>query len=158
MIKTKNEFIKSFLPNTISDVEFIQLNLDVTDLSIPDILRNLNKMYPLNSRVRNAIISGTTAIAILCKTDTLDPLKGLFILVTNDDIEFEMYSSNYIVLSISENNIRTTEALIDVIDRITRYLAKNEFNDYMFNLHNFYRKFVYNEDEMDEGYAFDVNL
>lgn len=151
MIHSKEEFLRSFLPPKVKDMDFVHINLDITDLSVSDILRNLHKSYPPNSRTRNAIISGNMVIAILCKTETIEPLKGLFLIIANDDLQFEIYSSNYVVLCISEENIRSDEAIADTINKITGYLADN-FSDQIYNLADFYRKFIYDPYEMEDDY------
>ena len=78
MIQSKEEFIKSFLPDEVEKIELTQINMDITDLGLADILRNLNKLYPYNTRSRNAIISGKTVVGVLCRTDTLSPLCWSF--------------------------------------------------------------------------------
>ena len=65
MIANRSEFIKSFLPDEVENIELTQINLDITDLGLGDILRNLNKIYPANTRTRNAIISGRTVVGVL---------------------------------------------------------------------------------------------
>ena len=103
MIQSKEEFIRSFLPDEVENIELTQINMDITDLGLADILRNLNKLYPYNTRSRNAIISGKTVVGVLCRTETLAPLSGLFILICADQIidKFEMMATNYLVLCLS---------------------------------------------------------
>ncbi len=151
MVESKENFLKKFLPEKVTDLDYVQLNLDVTDLSISDILRNLHKLYPINGRKRNAIISGSMVVGVLCKTETLEPLKGLFLIITNGDLDFEIYSSNYIVLCIDESKIRNESDIVSTIDKITGYLATN-FVDQLYNLPDFYRKFVYDIDEEFDDY------
>ena len=86
MIQSKEEFIRSFLPDEVENIELTQINMDITDLGLADILRNLNKMYPYNTRSRNSIISGKTVVGVLCRTQTLSPLSGLFILICADHL------------------------------------------------------------------------
>jgi hypothetical protein len=152
MINSKEEFIKSFLPESVKDLDYAQINLDITDLSLSDILRNIHKTYPLNSRLRNSIVSGQLVVTVLCKTDTLEPLKGLFLLITNDELNFEIISSNYVVLCISESNIKTDEDISDVVEKVTRYLANN-FDGVISNLGDFYRKYVYDPYELEDDYV-----
>ena len=85
MIENKFDFLKAFLPESVKDIDFTQINLDITDLSLTDILRNLNKLYPLNSRNRNAIEMGEMALGVLCKTETIEPYRGIFLLVCKKD-------------------------------------------------------------------------
>lgn len=149
MIENKIDFLKTFLPPSVKDIDYTQINLDVTDLSFSDILRNLNKLYPPNSRNRNAIEIGEMALGVLCKTETLDPYSGVFLLVCQKDLEVNILSRNYIVLCISEQRIRTETSLIDLMEDITNFLIKNYY-DSMRNLPDFYRKYVYNETELYE--------
>lgn len=146
MIQTKEEFIRSFLPDKVEHIELTQINMDVTDLGLGDILRNLNEMYPYNTRSRNAIESGETVVGVLCKTKTLTPLQGLFILVASDSLDFELISTNYIVICISEKTISDQEKINATIYKLTEYLAKN-FHDTMPSLADFYRKFIYDPEE-----------
>lgn len=150
MVQTKQDFIKSFLPDQVENIELTQINLDATDLGLADILRNLNEIYPANSRTRNAIESGSTVIGVLCKTETLNPMQGLFVLVGADHLEFELVSTNYIIICISEKTLRKQESILDAIDNLTSYLIKN-YKDTIPNLADFYRKFIYDmsEDEDD---------
>ena len=149
MIESKIDFLKTFLPESVKDIDFTQINLDITDLSFSDILRNLNKLYPPNSRNRNAIEVGEMALGVLCKTETLDPYSGVFLLVCQKDLDVNILSKNYIVLCISEQRIRTETSLMDLMEDITGYLIKNYYES-MRNLPDFYRKFVYNETELYE--------
>jgi len=155
MVQTKEEFIKKFLPDSIETLELTQINMDATDLGLADILRNLNALYPYNSRNRNAIESGTMAVGVLCKTKTLDPLQGLFVLVASDDLDFELISTNYLVICMSEKAIRSAEKIEDAIYKLTNYLVKN-YKDSMPNLADFYRKYIYDvEGDESEDYAVD---
>lgn len=149
MSTQKDEFLKSFLPDSIRDLDYTQINLDITDLSLSDILRNVNKLYPQNTRSRMAIEGGELAIGIMCKTDTIDPYNGVFLLVCGKGIEINITSCNYIVLSISEDRIKTEDGLLDLMTDITGYLITN-FSSEMSNLPDFYRKFIYNETELYE--------
>ena len=149
MIENKLSFLKSFLPPTVTDIEYTHINLDITDLSFSDILRNLNKLYPPNSRNRNAIESGEMALGVLCRTETVDPYNGIFLLICQKDLDVNIISKNYIVLCISEQRIRNEESLVTLMDDITAYLIKYYY-DTLRNLPDFYRKFVYNESELYE--------
>ena len=40
MTTTKQEFVKTFLPESVRDISFAQIDLDITDLSLADVLRN----------------------------------------------------------------------------------------------------------------------
>ena len=151
MIQSKEEFIRSFLPDEVENIELTQINMDITDLGLADILRNLNKLYPYNTRSRNAIISGKTVVGVLCRTETLAPLSGLFILICADQIidKFEMMATNYLVLCLSEKTMRSDEKINNAISDLTNYLVVN-YNDTIKSLSNFYRKFIYDASELDE--------
>ena len=151
MIQSKEEFIRSFLPDEVENIELTQINMDITDLGLADILRNLNKLYPYNTRSRNAIISGKTVVGVLCRTDTLSPLSGLFILICADHLidKFEMMATNYLVLCLSEKTMRSDEKINNAISDLTNYLVVN-YNDTIKSLSNFYRKFIYDPSELDE--------
>ena len=149
MISNKEEFLKAFLPDTVKEFEYTHINLDTTDLSISDVLRNLNKLYPMNSRARMQLEGGELALAVLCKTETVDPYGGVFILVSSKQLEISISSSNYIVLCISEDRIKTEKLIQDLMEEITSFLIMN-YAKTMRNLPDFYRKFVYNETELYE--------
>ena len=149
MIEDKAAFLKTFLPASVTDIEYTQINLDITDLSFSDILRNLNRLYPPNSRNRNAIENGEMALGVLCRTETVDPYNGIFLLICQKDLDVNIVSKNYIVLCVSEQRIRTEESLVTLMDDITAYLIKYYYES-LRNLPDFYRKFVYNESELYE--------
>lgn len=152
MIQSKEEFIRSFLPDEVENIELTQINMDITDLGLADILRNLNKMYPYNTRSRNSIISGKTVVGVLCRTQTLSPLSGLFILICADHLidKFEMMATNYLVLCLSEKTMRSDDAINNAIYNLTDYLIAN-YRDTIKNISDFYRRFVYDPSEMDEN-------
>lgn len=141
------DFIRNFLPGTVKDIDFTQINLDITDLSISDILRNLNKLYPPNSKNRYAIENGEFALGVLCKSETLEPYNGVFLLISKKELDINIASTNYIVLCISEERIRTEDSIIRLMDEITNYLI-DEHYETMRTLPEFYKKFVYNEHEL----------
>lgn len=148
MVQSKEDFIKSFLPDEVETVELTQINMDITDLGLGDILRNLNVMYPYNSRSRNSIISGKTIIGVLCKTETLYPLSGLFVIIGADHLmdKFEMMSTNYLVLCLSEKTMRSDDSINNAIYNFTEYLIQN-YRDTIKNLASFYRQFIYDPSE-----------
>ena len=153
MTTSKQEFIKTFLPDDVENINFAQINLDISDLGIADVLRNANKTFPKNSRIRNAIASGKHAIGILCKSELLYPLSGLLLIITGNDNEIEIVSKNYVVIGIQEDLITDDDKIKDVIDGITKYIITS-FKDSIEKFNEFYAKFVYDayemEAEMDE--------
>ena len=150
---SKQEFVKTFLPPRVNNINFAQIDLDISDLSIADILRNVNKTFPQNTRLRNAIASGTHAVGILCKTELLDPLSGLLLIITGNDTVIELVSRNYIVISIQEDLITDDDAIKHAIEGITKYIITS-FKDSIAKFTDFYAKYVYDEYEMeyDEDY------
>ena len=152
MIQSKEEFIRSFLPDEAENIELTQINMDITDLGLADILRNLNKMYPYNTRSRNSIISGKTVVGVLCRTQTLSPLSGLFILICADHLidKFEMMATNYLVLCLSEKTMRSDDAINNAIYNLTDYLITN-YRDTIKNLSDLYRRFIYDPSETEDS-------
>lgn len=148
MIESKEQFLSTFMPEKVTQIQCAQINLDITDLSLADVLRNLNRAFPVNTRLRNAISSGTMIAAVLCKTETLDPLNGIFLILASEDIDFELISKNYIVLTVSESRINDDENIMILIDKITKYLVKN-FKNSLADLTTFYTKFIYDPMEME---------
>jgi hypothetical protein len=147
---SKQEFIKTFLPNTVEDITFVQINLDITDLSLADILRNIDTHFPKNSRTRNSLASGNSAVGILCKTELLDPLSGLLLIVTGGDVNIELVSRNYIVISVQEDQITNDDDIKHIIDKITKYMISS-FKDSFEKFNDFYVKYIYDEYEMEQN-------
>lgn len=149
MIGSKKEFIRTFLPDNIEDISFSQINLDITDLSIADILRNINTTFPIHSRNRCRIEGGSYAVAVLCKSETLDPIGGLLLIITNGTNEIEVYSKNYIVITVDEEKIKSEESIQNVTDNITKYLIR-DFKNIFEDFNSFFVKYVYNEYEYEK--------
>ena len=155
--KSKEAFIKTFIPDTIKDINFAQIDMDITDLALADILRNVNKTFPKNSHIRNAIASGNHAVGILCKTELIYPLSGLLLIVTGDDNIIELISKNYLVISVQEDDLTSDEKIKQILENITKYIIV-EFKDSIEKFHEFYAKFIYDEYEMEsEMEEFDYN-
>jgi hypothetical protein len=149
MTQEKMNFIRSFFPSKIEDIHYAQVNLDASDLSIADVLRNVNMTFPKNSRNRNLIASGNLAVAILCKSELLDPISGLLLLITGDDMNINVVSKNYIVLSVPESMITNDEDICEIIKKITKYIIKN-FNNCLNSFTDFYVKFIYDMSEQGQ--------
>ena len=147
MITSKNEFIKRFLPEGVSDIDYTQINLDVTDLSLSDILRNLNTLYPKNSKNRMRVENGDLIIGVLCRAESLHQYNGVFLMIGNGELNIEIASSSYIILSISEERITSEDKLEILMNDILSFLI-SQYSDSMGNLPDFYKKFVYNESEL----------
>lgn len=153
MTQSKEDFIRSYLPDEVENIELTTINMDITDLGLADVLRNLNQLYPYNTRSRNAIMSGKLVVGVLCKTETLAPLSGLFILIGSDSLmgKFEIMATNYLVLCLSEKTMRSDDRIANAILNLTDYLVNN-YHGIISNLPDFYRKFVYSPDEDDYDY------
>lgn len=147
-ITTKQEFVRTFLPSNVTNINFAQIDLDISDLSLADILRNTNKTFPQNSRIRNAIASGSHAVGILCKTELLDPISGLLLIITGDDTKIEIVSKNYIVIAVPEDMITNDDDIKHILEGITKYIISS-FKDSIVKFNDFYVKYVYDEYEME---------
>lgn len=148
MTTSKQDFVRTFLPETVENINFAQIDLDITDLSLADVFRNANRTFPKNSRIRNAIASGTHAVAILCKTELLYPLSGILLIITGNDTKIEIVSKNYVVIAVQEDHITNDDDIKFIIDGITKYIIVS-FKDGIEKFHEFYAKFVYDEHEME---------
>lgn len=148
MTTSKQEFIKTFLPSNVESVNFAQIDLDISDLSLADVMRNANKTFPKNSRIRNAIASGHHAVGILCKTELLYPLSGILLIITGNDTEIEIVSRNYIVISVQEDSITNDDDIKTILEDITKYIVSS-FKDSIEKFEEFYVKFIYDAYEME---------
>lgn len=145
----KEEFVRTFFDKPIEDFVITQTDLDETDLSIADILRNINRIYPPNSRDRNKIASGEMVVSVICRSDLIDPMKGIILMITSSDMELkrDMISKYYIVLLISERDITSAAGIKKVTDVLLSHMVK-KYNKVLPSLDKFYAKYVYNEDEL----------
>lgn len=151
MIESKEEFLRTFLPDSVEDIMITTIDLDATDLSIADILRNVNTIFPENSRARNAIASGRLVIGIKCRSKYLKPLSGLFLLIRGEKIDTPFVSKNHIVLSISEDNLYSDDDIVSVTNGIAKYLI-SEFAHCLGTFTELYTRYIYNEDEQNAEY------
>lgn len=156
-ITSKEDFVRSFLPDTVREIKFASIDLDITDLSLADVLRNVNKTFPKNSKMRNLIAAGVYAVGILCRTELLYPLNGLLLIITGNDTKIEIVSKKYIVISISEDRLFNNDDIHTVIDKITKYIIVS-FRDSIAQFNEFYAKFVYDEYEDDDDYDIDPEI
>lgn len=145
----ENQSLKSFFPKSVKYINLIEINLDETDLSISDILRNINKTYYPNSKNRIQIIDGERVVVIVCKSQYLDPLSGIILVISNDDIELDISSRNYMLLMVSEENLKNDEMIKECIDRLTIYLIQ-VYKDTLATFNDFYVRYIYNEDDLFE--------
>ena len=149
MVYDKKDFIREFLPDSIQDVSYAQIDLDISDMSISDILRNINRTYPKNSKCRNQISSGQLAVAVMCKSEYMYPLRGLLILVANTSRPVELVSKDYIIMTVSDDDISKEENIIHIISAFTKYLIDN-FANVFDQFQEFYVKYVYDPEEDSE--------
>lgn len=145
----KRNFIKSLMDPEPEDLELVQIDLDIADLTICDILRNLNSVYPENCRDRFAMKDGRKMVAIICKSDLLDPLSGI-VLIVGKDPTINTTTKNYLVLSIDESDITTEETLNVLNDEITKYMIESVSKGIPL-FEKFYCRYMYNDYEADKN-------
>lgn len=143
------QMLREILPPNINDIHMALLDLDITMLSVADILRNIHRTFPENGSMRNAICNGKMAVAVLCKSSMLRPFDGLVIIVTNDGTSVDIRSKSYIVLSVSESTISSDEKILDMLDSFTMYLIKHYAGD-MPKFQEFYSLYIYDAYELEE--------
>lgn len=144
----KRNFIKSLFDPEPEDLELVQIDLDLTDLTICDVLRNLNSVYPANCRDRFAMKDGRKMIAIICKSDLIEPLSGI-VLIVGKDPTINTTTKNYLVLSIDEADITTEESLNVLNDEITKYMIE-KVAKYVPMFEKFYCRYMYNDFEAEQ--------
>lgn len=154
-IYNQQDFIRTFLDDRIEEISFAQIDLDASDMSISDILRNINATYPKNTRCRNLITSGRLAVAVLCKSDFIYPMRGLIVIVANTEKPIEVVSKDYIVMTVTDEDIESDKEIVDIIKSLTNFLVEN-YQDVFENFEEFYVRYVYNpeeDSEWDEEYV-----
>lgn len=119
----KKKFLMEFLPESVEDLQLVMIDLEMTGLTICDILRNINRVYPQNTRDRYKIIDGRKVIAVICKSELLDPISGIVLLI-GGGLDIQIKSKNYILISIDEKHIADEESLNNINTEIMVYLAK----------------------------------
>lgn len=145
----KYQMLKEVFPESIKQVNFATIDLDVTMLSLADILRNINRNFPANSAARNAIANGTMAVAVLCKTDLLKPIRGLILVVTDDASKISIKSRDFVVMGISEATISSNDRILEMLDKFTTYLISN-YGNVVSGFEKFYTLYVYDAYEMED--------
>lgn len=148
-IYNQTDFIKTFLDDKIEEISFAQIDLDASDMSISDILRNIDATYPKNTRCRNLITSGRLAVAVLCKSDYIYPMRGLIIIVANTEKPIEVVSKDYIVMTVTDDDIKTDRNIVDIIRALTTFLTDN-YQDVFENFEEFFVKYIYDPEEDPE--------
>ena len=144
----KTDIIRKFLPDKVTDIITVQIDLDTTQLGIEDVFRNLNKAYPQSTRERANIRDGRLVIGILCKSELILPYKGIIFLVTNDETDVKGTACKYILYAVPESNIQTNAEIFTMCQEIGIDLAKNVNLDTK-KYPEFYQKYVYDDYEME---------
>lgn len=119
----KKKFLMSFLPDSIEELQLVQIDLEMTSLTLCDVLRNINTTFPANSHDRYKMKDGKKLIAVICKSELLFPISGIILLV-GGNLDIHIESRNYVLISVDEADITTEEDLNEVNNDILGYLAK----------------------------------
>ena len=146
----KKAFLKTFFPESVEDIQLTTLDLDTANLTLCDIMRNVNQTFPINSRDRFEIIDGRKVVAVICKSDLISPANGI-ILIFGHDTPISTESRNYILISIDETDIKEEETINNINNDIVMYLAKL-LRGGVRNFDEFYNRYLYND---YERYRFD---
>lgn len=144
----KKAFIKTFLPESVTDLQLVHIDLDQTGLTLCDILRNINKVFPINSRDRHEMMDGHKVIAAICRSDLLEPIHGIIIIVSHD-IDIKTESKKYILITVDEEDIRNEDDLDEINDAIFTYLMET-IREGVLNFNEFYLKHIYNDYELEK--------
>ena len=141
----KKKFLMSFLPESVEDLKVIHIDLELTGLTLCDILRNINKSFPKNSKDRYDMMDGKKLIAVICKSDLLYPISGIILLV-GGNLDIRIKSRNYVLISVNEADIVDEETLDHVNTDIMVYLAKT-LMPYVKAFNEFSNSSLYNDYE-----------
>lgn len=144
----KMEALKEFLSPNVENLIHTQIDLDITNLTLSDVMRNINHTYPKSTIERERISEGRTALAVLCKSEYLFPLKGILVLLIGDSVDVNIISQKYAVVCVNERDITSETKIMNVNDRICVYLAKN-FRETVTDFDMFYNRFLYNAYEAE---------
>ena len=93
----KKAFLLSLMDPKPEEIELVQLDLDIGDITLCDVLRNFNTLFPENCRARYEIRDGHKVYAIICKSDYLQPLHAIVRLIGHDPT-INCESKNYLIL------------------------------------------------------------
>lgn len=148
LFMSMSEEIRKIIPESIREIKMASIDLDFTGLSIADIFRNLNTVYPEISRERGLIKSGKMVICVIVKSELMDPYKGIVFLITDDKLEIDpnAYSKKYVVFAVNESNISDDDDILNMINRLTRYIIRYSKEEIR-NLQDFFVKYVYDPGE-----------
>lgn len=139
--------IKELIIPEPEDLEIVQINLDIKDITICDIFRNFNTLFPYNSQDRFEMRDGKKVYAIILRSVYLDPLTGIVLLLGNNtDINAEC--RNYVILSINERELKDEISIHNINEIITKYLI-DRIEKVCPNFPKFFVKYVYNDYEKE---------
>lgn len=141
----KKGFIIGLLSPPPKDIDLIQIDFETADITICDIFRNFNKLFPTNCRERYEIRNGNKVYAIICKSELINPLSGI-IFIIGHDCELNTSSRNYLIMSINEADIDTEDKINRVNDAITDYMVST-IAEHIPEFEKFYCRYVYNDYE-----------
>ena len=149
----KKGFILGLLNPQPKDIDLIQIDLDTDDITISDVFRNFNKLFPTNCRERYEIRNGYKVYAIICKSQLLSPLTGI-VFIIGHNCEANVTSRNYLVMSIDESAIETEDKINKLNDAITDYMLSTVV-ECIPDFEKFYCRYEYNDYEQTQsGIAF----
>ena len=144
----KMESFKEFMSPNVEGIIHTQIDLDITNLTLSDVMRNIDHTYPKNKIERERVSHGSTVIAVLCKSEFLYPLKGILLFVAGDNVDINIISKKYAVVVVSEKDITTEPRIMTVNDKICVFLAKN-YRETIEDFDTFYNRFLYNAYEAE---------
>lgn len=144
----KYQMLKEVFPENVKSVNFATIDMDVTMLSVADVLRNIDRTFPKNTSSRNAIASGSMAVAVMCRSELLKPIQGMLIIVCGDGTGFDIRSKDYIVVGVSESTIDSPDRILDMLDKLTLYLIKN-YADTISGFEKFHTLYIYDAYELE---------
>lgn len=150
----KKGFIISLLDPQPKDIDLIQLDMETADITICDIFRNFNKMFPENCMERYCIRNGEKVYAIICKSKLLEPLSGI-IFIIGHKCNVNTSSRNYLIMSINEEDIDNENKINRVNDAITDYMVLT-IAQHIPEFEKFYCRYVYNDYEQTENLEVDA--
>ena len=67
-------------------------------------------------------------------------------MITDDKIELNAFSKKYLVFAINEKSISDEDDILNMINRLTKYLVRYSRNEIL-KLQDFFVKFVYDPEE-----------
>lgn len=144
----KYQMLRDVFPEKVQQINFATIDMDITMLSVADVLRNIDRSFPRNSSARNAMANGQMAVAVMCKTELIKPLQGIIIVVCADGTGINIKSRDYVVMGISESTISSNDRILDMLDKLTTYLIQN-YGEVIPSFEKFYTYFIYDAYELE---------